>query len=274
MIQLHNKSPYWAISQDGMFRMMEASLPDGVDISLLMSNKDDRKWVRDALSLYINQRPDMQIHNGVAEIHLHGPMITDGSPVDLAMGATDYAEIIDDIELANFDDEVKSIILVCNTPGGTVQGIEETYDAILKSEKPIHAYVETSATSAGYYLAAACESITVSPSAISGNIGTILSYWDLTDVYESMGAKQETFTNAGADLKGTFGTRLSDSQREFVQAMVDEMGQQFQNRVLENRPNVDAEVFRAGWYTAEKAGALGLIDAVGTMEELKEIVAR
>ena len=252
--------------------MMSSSMPDGIDLQAMLADKDDRDYVRHALSLFYNQRPDMHVHNGIAEIHLYGPMLFDASPIELGMGATAYEEIREEIQLANEDDEVQAVILVCNTPGGTVQGIEEVYQDIKSSSKPFYAYVETSATSAGYYLASACENITVSPSSVSGNIGTVLTYWDLTEVYEAMGAKQEVFTNEGATLKGTFAKPLSDEQRVFVQAMVDEIGEQFKARVLENRPDVDPEVFKAGWYSPEKAGELGLVDYEGTLAELRGMI--
>ena len=41
-----------------------------------------------------------------------------------------------------------------------------------------------------------------------------------------------------------------------------EHGAAFRATVEGNRPNIDAEVFRAGWYSGEKAISLGLIDTV------------
>lgn len=228
------------------------------------------KGLRDAFSAFFNQRPEMEIENGVATIHAYGPMMDDASPIDLAQGATSYEEIRADLAMANAMDEVESIILVARTPGGTVSGIEETYQDIVNSEKPVYGYNAGMATSAGYYLLAGTESITVSPSSTTGNIGTVLDMWDFSEVYKKMGAKREVLTNEGADLKGTMRGPLQESQREFLQDQINAMGEQFQNRVVENRPEIDDEVFRAGWYQPEEAGALGLIDAVGSLRELKQ----
>lgn len=257
--------------------MLGKELPRGVFIAEQKVNSIEgsgpraemAKKLRGLLSPYFNQRPEMEIENGIATIHAYGPMMDDASPMDLAFGATSYEEIRADLAMANAMDEVESIILVARTPGGTVSGIEETYQDIVNSEKPVYGYNAGMATSAGYYLLAGTESITVSLSSTTGNIGTVLDMWDFSGVYKKIGAKREVITNEGADLKGTMRGPLQDSQREFLQSQVDAMGEQFKNRVLENRPDVDGEVFRAGWYRPEEAGALGLIDAVGSLEELK-----
>jgi protease-4 len=198
--------------------------------------------------------------DGIAEVHLHGPMLSDASPIDLAMGSTSYEEIREDIEAANMDDDVKAILLRVNTPGGTVSGIEETYEAIKSSNKPVFAYNEGYATSAGYYLIAPAESIAASPSSMTGNIGTVLDMWDFSGMYENMGAK------------GTMRTEPTDSQREFLQNQLNDMGDQFHARVIESRPDVDEEVYRAGWYQPDAAAALGLIDFKGTLKDYKSMI--
>jgi len=243
-------------------------MPSGVDVMAA----DDVERIRDAMSIWMNQRQPMEIQDGIAIIHAYGPMIEDAAPIDLAHGMTGYEEIREDLAAANAMDDVKAVILVANTPGGTVSGIEETYQDIKASSKPVYGYNAGSATSAGYYLLAATQAIAASPSSMSGNIGTVLDFWDMSGVYNSMGAKREVLTNDGADLKGTMRGTLTDSQREFLQNQINAMGEQFQSRVEENRPFIDDEVYRAGWYGPQESMALGLIDYEGSLDDLKALV--
>jgi len=275
MNKIQHKSQFWAISSEGMNKVISSSYPAEMKeaIASVGAQGDDKKEVlRDMLSVYMTQRQRMTNDDGIAEIHLHGPMLSDASPIDLAMGSTSYEEIREDIEAANMDEDVKAILLRVNTPGGTVSGIEETYEAIKSSNKPVFAYNEGYATSAGYYLIAPAESIAASPSSMTGNIGTVLDMWDFSGVYENMGAKRTLMTNEGADLKGTMRTEPTDSQREFLQNQLNDMGDQFHARVIESRPDVDEEVYRAGWYQPDAAAALGLIDFKGTLKDYKSMI--
>jgi protease-4 len=275
MNKIQHKSQFWAISSEGMNKVISSSFPAEMKeaIASVGAQGDDKKEVlRDMLSVYMTQRQRMTNDDGIAEVHLHGPMLSDASPIDLAMGSTSYEEIREDIEAANMDEDVKAILLRVNTPGGTVSGIEETYEAIKSSGKPVFAYNEGYATSAGYYLIAPAESIAASPSSMTGNIGTVLDMWDFSGVYENMGAKRTLMTNEGADLKGTMRTEPTDSQREFLQNQLNDMGDQFHARVIESRPDVDEEVYRAGWYQPDAAAALGLIDFKGTLKDYKSMI--
>ena len=275
MNKIQHKSQFWAISSEGMNKVISSSFPAEMKeaIASVDAQGDDKKEVlRDMLSVYMTQRQRMTNDEGIAEVHLHGPMLSDASPIDLAMGSTSYEEIREDIEAANMDEDVKAILLRVNTPGGTVSGIEETYEAIKSSNKPVFAYNEGYATSAGYYLIAPAESIAASPSSMTGNIGTVLDMWDFSGMYENMGAKRTLMTNEGADLKGTMRTEPTDSQREFLQNQLNDMGDQFHARVIESRPDVDEEVYRAGWYQPDAAAALGLIDFKGTLKDYKSMI--
>ena len=224
-----------------------------------------------ALSLMFNQREPLKISNDIAEIKIQGPLLNQATELEKAMGATDYSDLIAEIEEAN-NQSVKSILLSINTPGGSVAGIEETYAAIKESKAPVYAYNEGSAASAGYYLAAACDKICASQSAITGSIGTILTMKDFSKLEESMGITTKIITNKGADLKATGSGELTETQEQFLQDMVDDLGQQFLLRVQENRENVDMEVARAGWYYPKDALALGLIDYMGNKDDFKELI--
>jgi len=99
-----------------------------------------------------------------------------------------------------------------------------------------------------------------------GNIGTVLSWIDDSALMAAMGLSQEVITNDQADLKGTFrDSPMTAEQREFLQEEVNAMGDQFKHHV-ESQRQVDPEVFRAGWYSGDRAQSLGLIDAISSYD--------
>ena len=77
-------------------------------------------------------------------------------------------------------------------------------------------------------------------------------------------------TATGADLK-TVGSSLHDpteAEMKFIQAGIDETNRKFSEHVTAGRPDIDQEVFRAGYYSGEQAQELGLVDFITPREEL------
>ncbi len=219
------------------------------------------------LSDFVKPRQAMSIDNGVATIHISGALTDNAPPIHEIAGGTDYRSIRSEIAQA-VNHDVSEIVYKINSGGGSVQGLKEAADEISKSGIPSTAYVDGMAASAAYYLATAADGgIVASPSAISGNIGTIMAWTDANDAMTAQGVKSVAITNDGADLKSIGKGELTASQTEFLQEQVNEMGADFKAQVLSTRPNVDPEVFRAGWYSGDKAKALGLIDQIGTLTQ-------
>ena len=127
--------------------------------------------------------------------------------------------------------------------------------------------------SAAYKLGCSTMASVASPSASVGNIGSILVYKDASKAEERMGITTHVITNKGAEFKSTEKNgKLSEDQEKFLQESINGMGESFKQHVLSNRPDIDHEVFKAGWYKGEKAVELGLVDQIGTLEDAKQIL--
>jgi len=260
------KSGEWAISEQGLLNLMTQ------DRSFALSKFKERSTsdledMREWFSIFCNQRQPMRIENGNAFIHVKGVLLDEASPIDLACGNTSYAEIIQDIENSNSDNSIKNQVFIFDSPGGTVAGMEEAQSGIAKSTKKTYGFI-IFACSACYGLASQCDFIAATPSATSGNIGTILSWMDYGKMLEKIGIEIKIITNDGADLKGTFTENpMSESQKSFLKERINLLGENFWNSVISKRPQVDEVCKRAGWYTSEEAGMLGLIDMIATEKE-------
>ena len=237
----------WAITKTGMSALIES-------LKIANSGID--------FADFFTPRQDLGIdENGIAHIDIKGSLLDAAPPIFEKIGSTDYRSIREEIAAAQ---DARAIMLRIDSPGGTVSGLEEASEAIRSSSVPTYAFCDGMACSAAYHLASSADGIAASMSADVGNIGTVLAWYDDSELLASIGLKAEVITNEGADLKGTFrDSPMSDSQREFLQEEVNAMGEQFRNHVESNR-EVDPEVFRAGWYSGDRAQQLGLVDAVTT----------
>jgi len=74
-------------------------------------------------------------------------------------GNTTYPDIISAIKEADGSNDVEDIILAINSPGGNVNGLFPTMDAIRDAKKPVKALVRNMATSAAYGLASQADEI-------------------------------------------------------------------------------------------------------------------
>jgi ClpP class serine protease len=97
-----------------------------------------------------------------------------------------------------------------------------------------------------------------------------MSWADDTEFWSSIGINFKALTNEGADLKSTFHLEPDEAQLAFLQESINEAGAAFRSHVEANRKGINPEVFRAGWYSGEKAKSLGLIDALGTLDSSSE----
>jgi len=254
---------HWAITKPGMMALLD-SIQFAQHQMQQDSSFDFDDFFTPRESLYIDKY-------GIAHINIKGALMDQAPKIYEKLGGTDYRTLRSEIAQAQ---DALGIILRVDSPGGTVAGLEEASTAIANSDVPVAVYVDGMCCSAAYHLASSAKVIAASPSSDVGNIGTVLAWLDDAQFLESMGFETNVITNEGADLKGTFrDSPMTDAQREFLQDETNRIGEEFHDHVLENRPFVDDEVFRAGWYHGVRAGELGLIDATGYYDEVVSAMA-
>lgn len=179
-------------------------------------------------------------------------------------------------QLAENDDN-KGILLYLNTPGGSVLESDEVYLALQAYKeatgRPVWAFMYSNCASGGYYIASAATHLVAERNTITGSIGVYISMTDTSKLYEEIGI--ETVLIRSGDQKGTgiSGVPITDDQRAVYQSIVDEMYGQFVEVVADGRGMSEAEVRSLAdgrVYTARQAVENGLIDTLGTWDEVLE----
>jgi protease IV len=84
-------------------------------------------------------------------------------------------DLIKQIIFAGQTPDIRAVVLVLNSPGGTVSDTESVYMELakLRQKKPVITIIESMAASGGYYLAVGTDFIFAKPSSSVGNIGVI-----------------------------------------------------------------------------------------------------
>ena len=212
----------------------------------------------------------------VAEVSVDGPITRDGgspNPVVRGMG-TPADDIVEQIELADADDAVDALMLELNTPGGEVLPSDDIRRAAMAFEGPTVAYATDVCASGGYWIAAGCDELWARDASLVGSIGVISSRVNAVELAEKVGLSYERFAagkykDAGVPLK-----EMDDEDREYLQGLTDDFYESFIERVAEGR-DLDPEFVReteARVYLGEEAHELGLVDELGTREDVRKHV--
>ena len=243
-------------------------------ISLLQSSHDMRAaregvdWCGGAVEL-----EQMTIEDSLAMIPVKGPLGIGLDKFEKGAGATDYADIMADIEAANEHHLVQNILLVFDTPGGMFGGLPECADAIAESGKPVYAFVPPggSCASAGMFLAAACAGRFLSPSAQAGSIGVYCAYTDLSEMAAQKGVKIKVFSSGIYKGMGVPGTSLTDVQEQYLQDEVMSLAEEFYNHIRANLGDVPDDAMQGQMFKAPQAVEVGFADDI--MKSLDEMKA-
>lgn len=153
---------------------------------------------------------------------------------------------------------INTLVVHLDSPGGMVCGTAEAADRLKElRDKGMHviAYTDTMACSAAYWLAAACDEVVSSPSAIVGSIGCICMVIDISQMLKEAGVEVNYFVNEGSEAKayGRLGTAVTDEARAAFQASVNAVGVRFKADVAAGRPGLAMEDMNGGHWGAADA---------------------
>ena len=169
-------------------------------------------------------------------------------------------------------DDVAAILLDVDSPGGMVDGLEETAALLreVRKHKPVVAHADSLAASAAYYLMAQAGDVVAGSDAFIGSIGTLMVHGDFSGMFEQAGIKVSIVRNPPRKAEGGPMEPLSDEARARFQAIVDTYSAQFQADVAKGR-GVSAATVRADYgqglvLMAREALAAGLVDRIESME--------
>jgi len=193
---------------------------------------------------------------------------------EIASGSEASAELIVAAMRGAFEDEgAKAVVLLINSPGGSpVQaGIinDEIHRLKAKHNKPVYAVVEETCASAAYYIAAGADKIFVDKASIVGSIGVLMDGFGFTGLMDKIGVERRLMT--AGENKGFLDpfSPQTEKQREFAQAMLNQIHQQFITVVKTGRGKrlkETPETFSGLFWTGQQAIEMGLADQLGNVD--------
>lgn len=211
------------------------------------------------------------IEDGVALIPIVGTMTKYGS----SLGAEGSVSVKRAVRDAAADAAVKGIVLVIDSPGGTIAGTEDLAGEVYRArgKKPVIAFADDLAASAAYWVASQADSIIANEGALVGSIGTFMVVRDYSAMDEKVGIKTHVIRAGKFKGAGTPGTAVTDEEIAQFQARVNDINSVFLAGVARGRgmsAEAVGELATGDVWIASKAKAVGLIDQIGTLDDAME----
>jgi signal peptide peptidase SppA len=168
---------------------------------------------------------------------------------------------------------VASLMLRIDSPGGSVAGIADLADLIHQASqaKPVYAFIEDCGASAAYWLASQCRFVWANTSARVGGIGVYGVVRDFSKAFESAGIRTHVIRAGAFKGAGVTGTPVTDAQLAEAQREIDAINELFVKAVSRGRrTSIDRVRALADGrvHIGEHARSLGLIDAVGSLDQV------
>ena len=203
-------------------------------------------------------------NTNLQEIKLIGPIL-------------DATDIVEKIDKAREDINIKGVLLNVNSPGGAVAPSVEIAYAIkrLKEEKPVVVYASGTIASGSYYASIWANEIITNPGSMVGSIGVVMQGADVSGLMDKIGIKTQS-VQAGKYKKVGTGDRawtkyevdelnkvIYGTYDMFTKDVADARGLEFEKR---------DEFANAHIFTASQAKNVGLVDSLGVKYDAKKRV--
>ena len=238
----------------------EDEWPQGISYDEYLSTLDDT---------YNEDAEDL-----IAIINVEGVIMTGQE----APGTAGSDSIVEKINKAKHNDDVKAMILRVNSPGGDVYASELITNALAdfkSTEREVYVSMGDIAASGGVWVTTNSTEIWAEETTLTGSIG----------VYSIIPTLGRALDWAGVNIDGVSSTKMGewdpsqpmpDYIKKYFQSSVDGMYENFVSTVASNRGMEYDDLLKiAGGriWAGNKAQELGLVDSIGSLEDVIKHVA-
>jgi protease-4 len=208
----------------------------------------------------------------IGVVYVDGPITTGKADSSIFGSETatsaDISRALDD---AAEDDSIKAVVLRVSSPGGSATASEIILRATarVKAKKPLVVSMGDVAGSGGYFVTCAADTIFADDSTLTASIGVVGGKLATTDMWNKIGVTFKAYQRGA--IAGMLSTDavFTDSERQRMQAWMDEIYGVFKDHVSANRAGklkkpLD-ELDGGRVFTGRQALDLGLVDKIGTL---------
>lgn len=223
-----------------------------------------------------NETKGYTVEGGVALLPVDGVIAKRMNLFSKISGGCSTEIVGQEFDRAQNDPAVRSIILLIDSPGGTVDGTPELaakIHAAKEGGKKCVAFTDGMMASAAYWIGSACSEIYCSSEVnVIGSIGVVTSHVDVSKAEEKAGIKTtEIYSGKYKRIASQYGP-LTEAGRAEIQAQLDHVYSVFVDDVAKHRgvsvDQVLTDMADGRIFQGSQAVNAGLVDGVSTLSDV------
>lgn len=203
--------------------------------------------------------------------------IEDGFRPDGTIGSESFVDLLRGI---TEDDSVKALVIRVDSGGGSAfasEIIRTEIAAIRAQDIPVFISMGSVAASGGYWISTAGDEIWAMPTTITGSIGVFGAFPTLENSLQKIGLNTDGISTTELGGAPSLDRPLAPKMSNVIQSSVDHTYQSFLKLVAEARKKEVAEINEVAQghvWTGIKAQEIGLVDHLGSLNDVIEAVAK
>jgi protease IV len=160
----------------------------------------------------------------IAVITIEGPIMDSKKTIQL-------------LHVAEEEKSIKAILIRIDSPGGAVAPTQEIYEEMRRIDqaKPVFASFGSLAASGGYYIGAAARKIYASPGTLTGSIGVIMQFADMSELFAFAKFKPGVIKAGKYKDTGSPHRAMTEEERALLKKSLDVTHKQFIDHILATR---------------------------------------
>ena len=217
---------------------------------------------------------DSDVKDQIAVIYANGPILyTSGTEEVIGKKALNQA-----FQEVETNKNIKGAVLRIDSPGGDAMTSEIILNAMrkLKGKKPLVVSLGNIAASGGYYIACLGDKIYASPMTITGSIGVLAAFPNMTGLAERIGINAEQVNSHKNAMGYSLFEPLNDGFKNSTKSAIEKVYTTFKSRVSEGRSlNMEKveDLSKGRIWSGKDAVENGLVDAIGGLEDAIQATA-
>jgi signal peptide peptidase SppA len=222
-----------------------------------------------------NEARGYDVMDGVAVLPIVGVIGKRMNLFSQISGGTSMQLIAQDLARAIEDPSVHSVVLLIDSPGGTVDGTQELAVQVRAAaeRKPVVTLADGAMGSAAYWIGSAASEVLISSdTTLVGSIGVVATHKDVSGAEQQAGVKTTEIAAGKYKRVASQYAALSDEGRQTLQDQVDYLYGIFVDSVAAHRgvtvDKVLSDMADGRVFIGQQAVKAGLVDGASTLSAL------
>ncbi|MEK7461116.1 MAG: signal peptide peptidase SppA [Patescibacteria group bacterium] len=208
-------------------------------------------------------------------IPIHGPIGLADEVGNSASKVTNEHIVQAMLLKAQSDDLVKAVVLDIDSPGGSVVASRKIYEALLAFPKPVvAAYTGNVAASGALYLSMGADKIVAYPETITGSVGVIAEFLDVSELLKTYGVRFTTIKTGQFKDIGSPTRQMTDAEQAMLQDLYRESYEKF-IQVISDARHLPIDQVRqladGRIWSGTTAKSLGMVDELGDLPVAEDV---